>query len=85
MLAHAAAQGLPHAGRTQWYALSAASMSLVAWHGARSNGRYAALCVSVCNDDNLQVKVVVVEGDERACRRRDAGVMPGLRSVPLGR
>ena len=54
MLAHAAAQGLPHVGGTQWYALSAADMSLVVWHGARSNGRYAALCVSVRNDDNLR-------------------------------
>ena len=47
MLAHAAAQGLPHAGRTQWYALSAASMSLVAWHGAQSNGRVIVRTASI--------------------------------------
>ena len=47
MLAHAAAQGLPHAGGTQWYALSATSMSLVAWHGAQSNGRVIARTATI--------------------------------------
>ena len=49
MLAHAAAQGLPHVGGTQWYALSAADMSLVVWHGARSNanGRVIARTASI--------------------------------------
>ena len=47
MLAHAAAQGLPHVGGTQWYALSAADMSLVVWHGAQSNGRVIARTASI--------------------------------------
>ena len=34
-------------GGTQWYALSAADMSLVVWHGAQSNGRYAARTASI--------------------------------------
>ena len=43
MLAHAAAQGLPHAGRTQWYALSAAGMSLVCWDFTLYDNRVAVV------------------------------------------
>ena len=45
MLAHAAAQGLPHVGRTQWYALNAPDMTHesggVAWHTEQWQGHCA--------------------------------------------
>ena len=50
---------------TYMYALRAAVTCPLVWHGLQSNGRYAVLCVSVGNSDNLQVKVVAVADDDR--------------------